>query len=180
MYGMVNKAVFDMVHAYFGKDAWTAISKAAGVEDDTFLSMRQYPDEITYRLVSAASQELRITPEQVLEAFGEYWVSYTAREGYGELLKLHGKTLLEFLGNLDAMHARVGLTFPELRPPSFHLSEKQARSVKLHYQSSRQGLAHLVVGLLRGLGSMLGTPVEVTILAKTVAQEDTETFLLRW
>ena len=30
MYGMVNKAVFDMVHAYFGKDAWTAINQSGG------------------------------------------------------------------------------------------------------------------------------------------------------
>lgn len=180
MYGMVNKAVYDMVHAHFGADAWNAISKRAGIEDVTFLSMRQYPDEITYRLVGAASQELKLTPEQVLEAFGEYWVSFTAREGYGELLKMQGQTLLEFLSNLDTMHARVGLSFPHLRPPSFHLTDQTERSVKLHYNSSRQGLAHLVVGLLRGLGKMLSTPVQVSIVPRSEQQEDTDIFLLQF
>ncbi len=180
MYGMVNKAVYDMVNAYFGADTWNAILKRASIEDETFLSMRQYPDEITYRLVGAASQELQMTPEAVLEAFGEYWVSFTAREGYGELLKMQGKTLMGFLGNLDTMHARVGLSFPHLRPPSFHLSEQTDHSVKLHYNSSRKGLTHLVVGLLRGLGKMLGTQVEVSILPRTPDQEDTEIFLLRF
>jgi hypothetical protein len=180
MYGMVNKAVFDMVHAYFGADTWKAISRRAGIEDDMFLSMRQYPDQVTYRLVAAASQELSLSPEAVLEAFGEYWVSFTAREGYGELLKLQGSTLLEFLSNLDAMHARVGLSFSNLQPPAFHLTEQEERSVKLHYSSTRQGLAHLVVGLLRGLGKMFATTVDVTILPRQPEQAETEIFLLRW
>ncbi len=180
MYGMVNKAVVDMVHAYFGPSTWEAIRARAGIEEESFLSMRQYDDSITYRLVGAASQELHLTPEQVLEAFGQYWVSFTAREGYGELLKLQGKTLLEFLSNLDAMHARVGLSFPNLRPPAFHLFDRESSSVKLHYSSTRQGLSHLVVGLLRGLGEMFSTPVEISIQPPAPDQGESVVFLIKW
>jgi two-component system chemotaxis sensor kinase CheA len=34
------------------------------------------PDEVTYKLVGAASEVLGIPPNQVLEAFGEYWIIY--------------------------------------------------------------------------------------------------------
>ena len=78
MYGLVNKAVVDLVVSKFGQDTWDAIKKKAEVDIDVFVSMEGYPDDITYRLVGAASEILKIPPEAVLEAFGEYWVLYTA------------------------------------------------------------------------------------------------------
>ncbi len=128
--------------------------------------MRQYPDAATYRLVAASSEVLGLPPEQVLESFGRYWIIYTAREGYGELLKLSGRSIWEFLANLDNLHARVGLSFAKLRPPSFSCSDQTPTSVKLHYRSTRQGLTHLVIGLLIGLGEMFETPVTVELLQR--------------
>jgi hypothetical protein len=165
MYGMVNKAVVDMVQAHFGEVTWQAIRAHAGIDEDVFLSMSQYPDDLTYRMVAAASSVLRLSPEQVLQAFGQYWVTYTAAQGYGELLKLQGRTIWEFLANLDNMHARVGLSFRNLRPPSFQCTDQTATSVHLHYLSHRRGLSHLVIGLLKGLGEMLKTPVDVQLLS---------------
>src|SRR4051812_42345266 len=104
MYGMVNKAVEDLVTTRFGAAAWAAIKQRAGVEHEVFLSMDPYPDDITYRLVDAASDVLHLHTDAVLEAFGEYWTLYTAQEGYGEMFKLSGDTLLEFLLNLDELH----------------------------------------------------------------------------
>ena len=34
-----------------------------------------------------------------------------------------GRTLPQFLGNLDAMHARLSLSLPHLEPPSFVCEE---------------------------------------------------------
>ena len=79
MYGLVNKAVVDLVVNKFGEDTWVAIKKKAGVDHDLFVSMDAYPDDITYRLVGAASEVLGIPPAAVLEAFGEWWVLYTGR-----------------------------------------------------------------------------------------------------
>src|SRR5215218_5594687 len=114
MYGLVNKAVVDLVVNKFGEDTWVKIKNKAGVDHDLFVSMDAYPDDITYRLVGAASEVLGIPPAAVLEAFGEWWVLYTAQEGYGPMLDASGKTLREFLENLDALHARVALTMPAL------------------------------------------------------------------
>jgi hypothetical protein len=163
MYGLVNKGIQDMICKYYGEDTWETIKQKADLEDiDFFISMDAYDDDISYRLVVAACEVLEMETEEILKAFGEYWVTYTAEEGYGELLDSAGNSLEQFMENLDNLHARVGLSFPKLRPPSFdceHISEK---SMELHYQSTRQGLAPMVIGLLHGLGKRFHTKVDVT------------------
>lgn len=180
MYGLVNKAVEQMVCHQFGEATWEAIKAEAGVDVDAFISMEGYPDEITYRLVNAASIVLAIPAVQVLEAFGEYWVKYTASEGYGDLMRLAGATLPEFLQNLDNLHARVGLTFTHLNPPSFRCSDETDESLRLHYYSSREGLAHLVIGLLRGLGERFSTTVAVSHTSQRGEQGDHDEFVVRY
>ena len=158
MYGLINKAVRGLVLEQFGDDAWARIRGRAGVEDDDFLSMTSYDDAVTYDLVAAASAELGAPAEDILKGFGEYWVRYTAVEGYGELLDSAGGDLTTFLSNLDQMHARVK---PELRPPRFRVSNATDTGLRLHYYSDRPGLAPLVVGLVHGLAARFGDRVEV-------------------
>jgi hypothetical protein len=71
MYGLVNKAVEDLITTKFGAQAWEDVAKKAGVDDIGFISMDPYPDEITYGLVSAAATILETSVDQLLEAFGE-------------------------------------------------------------------------------------------------------------
>lgn len=160
MYGLVNKAIEDLVTRDHGRATWERVAAEAEVPE-TFVCMRQYPDDITYRLVGAAANVLGASPNAVLEAFGEFWTSYTAREGYGDLLGMMSSNLVDFLKELDNLHARVGLSFPELRPPSFACEELADGSLRLRYTSTRTGLVGLVVGLLRGLGTMFSENLEI-------------------
>jgi hypothetical protein len=162
MYGLVNKAIADMVCSQFGTAKWQEICAAAAVEQTSFLSMEGYPDDVTHRLVKAASQVLGLPPAQIMEAFGEFWVKFTATEGYGELMDMSGDNLPEFLQNLDNMHARVGVSFPQLKPPSFECEETADQELTLEYRSEREGLAPMVIGLVKGLGNRFDTEVEVT------------------
>jgi len=180
MYGLVNKAVEDLVCSKFGQDAWDEIKQKAGVDEELFISMDAYPDDITYNLVGAASEVLGLTPAQVLEAFGEYWVVHTAQEGYGDLLKLGGDSLPTFLQNLNTLHSHVSVVFPHLKPPSFECTDVSDTSLRLHYHSSRAGLAPMVIGLVKGLGTMFAT--EVTI-SQTCSREEGaphDEFLVRY
>ena len=101
------------------------------------------------------------TKADLLQAFGEFWILYTAREGYGELLDMSGQSFEEFLENLDNLHTRVGLSFPGLMPPSFHCEKTGENRFLLHYVSNRDGLAPMVIGLVRGLARMF--EIEVSI-----------------
>ena len=161
MYGLVNKAIEGLVRQEAGDAAWEEIKRKAGVNVDYFVSMNPYPDEISYNLVGAASEVLQMPAEEVLRLFGEYWILYTAREGYGHLLAMSGNNLKEFLMNLDNLHTQVGLNFPQLLPPSFRCTEVAENTLILDYFSERAGLAPMVIGLLQGLGKMMKTSVEI-------------------
>jgi Haem-NO-binding len=180
MYGLVNKAIADMVLTRFGKETWENIRQKAHVESETFLSMEGYPDDVTHRLVKAASVVLNLSSAQIMEAFGEFWVEYTAQEGYGEMLDMSGDDLPEFLQNLDNMHARIGVSFPNLKPPSFECNETDETSLSLEYRSEREGLAPMVVGLVKGLGSRFDTEVDVTQVKSREDGAEHDEFLIKY
>lgn len=161
MYGLVNQAVQDLVVKNFGEDKWEEIKRRADFREESFMRMKAYPDDLTYRLVGAVSDVLGITPDQALLAFGEYWVLYTGREGYGHLFDIAGSNLLDFLYNLDSLHSRVGQNFTNLVPPSFLCEEIDTNTVRMHYHTSRSGLCSMVTGLLQGLGKHFNTQVEI-------------------
>ena len=165
MYGLVNRAIEGLVRRDFGDDVWNRVVERAGVGQSGFVAMEVYDDAVTYGLVGAASQELKLAPEVLLEAFGEYWTTYTIEEGYGATLDLMGDSLEAFLDNLDELHARVGSSMPGLVPPSFSREVVGQDDWVLHYVSEREGLAPMVIGLLRGLARRFDESVAIEQLA---------------
>lgn len=180
MYGMVNKAVEEMVCRHHGEAVWERIKAKAGVDVDVFISNDPYPDEITYRLVVAASEIIGVPADRILEAFGEHWVLHTARDGYGGLMQAAGRSLPEFLKNLNNLHTRVVMIFPKLRPPRFECTEVTGNSLRLHHFTERPGLAPFVVGLVQGLGKMFGTPATVRLVASRTEGADHDEFTVEW
>lgn len=181
MYGLVNRAIEQMVCRDHGEDVWQTIKREAGVDVEAFVSNASYPDDITYRLVGAASKVLQVPAEDILSSFGEYWVLHTALESYGPLMRAHGKTAREFLLKLPQFHARVQMIFPELRPPEFECSDVTEQSLVLHYRTPRPaGLEPFVEGLLKGIGEMFGTPLAVSRVEERAAGADHSTFHVSW
>lgn len=179
MYGLVNKAIEDLAISAGGEETWRRIKEEADVDVVAFVSMDAYDDDLTYRLVGAASRVLGMPAEEILKSFGRHWVLYTAREGYGPLLERAGSSLGEFLANLDALHTRVGLTMPALRPPSFQVDVVDDATFLVRYYSERGGLSPMVVGLLEGVGKRFGHEVVVTHSAHRSEVLDHDEFLLR-
>lgn len=161
MYGLVNAAIQELVCSQFGVDKWEAIKAKAGVEVDQFSRMQPYPEDMTYQLVGAASAVLGLPPDDVLKAFGEYWVLYTGQVGYGHMFQIAGSSLRDFLYNLDNLHTRVGQNFTQLRPPSFVCEDLADHAIRLHYYTERSGLCPMVVGLLSGLGKRFKVDVQI-------------------
>ena len=179
MYGLINQGFRDMILVQHGEEVWTRVRQRAGVEAERFEAMEPYPDGLTKQLIAAASEELSQHPHALMRAFGEFWVTYTAAEGYGQLMELAGSSLPEFLQNLDDLHARVGVNFPSLSPPSFETEEQEPGTMHLHYHSQREGLAPMVIGLVEGLGDRFDTPVEVGQLACRSQGDDHDVFEVR-
>ncbi len=180
MYGMVNKAVEEMVISQFGDEVWEKIKAKAFVEEEVFISNETYPDDITYRLVEAASEELCLSADAVLEALGVHWILHTAREGYGDLLAASGKSLPEFLISLPSFHTRLTLMYPKLTPPVFNVTELKDNSLLLHYSSNRPGLSAFLIGILKGLGEMFDSKVSISIVKSREKGDDHELFQISW
>ena len=178
MYGLVNQALEDMVVSRFGAEKWVEIKAGAQVNIPAFISMEPYPDEITYKLVGEACRVLGLGGEEILEEFGKYWILFTGREGYGSFLESGGNDLPTFIQNLDDLHSRVGLLFPGLKPPSFKSTDVCEDSLRLHYYSSRAGLAPFVVGLLKGLGELFNTDTKVLLETSREQGADHDQFFI--
>ena len=180
MYGMINRAIEEMVISGHGEAVWERIKERAGVDVEVFVSNEGYNDSLTYGLVGAASAELGVPAEKFLEAFGVHWVMQTARKGYGDLMTSSGTTFREFLVNLPNFHARLSMIFPHLQPPEFACSDVEEHSLRLHYHSHRAGLAPFVRGLIVGLGQLFDTAVEVTQATDKSSGADHDEFIIRW
>ena len=180
MYGIVNKAIQDLVTANFGQEKWENILERSGIEEDFFISSEAYDDDITFKLAKAVSEEMKMSLNDVLVAFGEWWVVKTTKEKYGGLMESGGSSLKEFLENLPLFHNRVMLIYPKLTPPEFKVSDISERSLNLHYFSKREGLQEFVRGLIQGLGIMFNTETKIELLQTRDLGDDHEIFKVSW
>ena len=121
-----------------------------------------------------------ISAAEVLHAFGKHWILYTARRGYGAIFDTMGGSLPAFLANLDTMHARLSLSMPEMRPPSFVCEQLGDDQIRLEYWSERPGLAPMVVGLLDGLGEMYEVTLSIDQSLDRAHGADHDEFLVHF
>jgi len=180
MYGIVNKAIESLVIENFGEEKWEIIKETSGVEVDFFISNEPYDDDITYKLAGAIALEMKIPLNEVLIAFGEYWIMKTGKEKYGNLMSAGGSDLKTFLKNLPVFHNRIMLMYPKLTPPEFKVSDDKERSINVHYFSKREGLKDFVHGLLLGLGKLYQTPIKLELLCDRDNGDEHEVFKVSW
>lgn len=178
MYGLVNQAIQEMVIEKFGDDTWEKIRDKASC-DDIFIGMDQYSDQITLDLVGAACEILGADAATILKTFGEYWVGFTG-EAYGSLFEMSGNTFVELVRNLNTLHTRVASIMPDLKPPSFTVTDETDDSFILQYHSSRPGLYPMIEGLMTGLGARFNTNVEVKHLRGTDDGIDYDEFKINY
>jgi hypothetical protein len=178
MYGMVNQAIEAMVTEKFGAEQWERVKARAGVDEPTFVTMKQYPDSVTYALAGAVAEVLELPLPDALRAFGAYWIEYARRGPWGKIMLSAGKDTYGLLAALDEMHARIAVSFPDLRPPSFRVEPRDG-GVLLEYRSERPGLSPFVIGLVEGIGTLYGERVEVEQVSSRDAGAPFDSFLVR-
>jgi len=163
MYGMVNRGLRAYVETRGGPEEWEQLCQATGSPVRNFVSLERYDDGATYALVGGYAERHGAPLAEVLRDFGQFWVSWVRTQGYESLLRLAGNDTLTLLRNLDGLHARIQLGYPELRSPSFHLEDGPDGAL-LHYRSQRAGLAPFVEGLVAGVAELFAEQVEVSLV----------------
>jgi hypothetical protein len=152
---MVIEGMRQMFLARYGGETWERIRNRAGCGEEHFLRMESYPEDLPYRLVGAAAEELALPADELLHRFGEYWVPFAQASGYSDFFRACD-SYAEFLLQLDAMHARLEIAFPDFRPPQFTCRVDSPERIEVIYRSHREGLAPFVHGLLEALGAPFG------------------------
>ncbi|KAJ8676635.1 hypothetical protein QAD02_012422, partial [Eretmocerus hayati] len=179
-YGFVNYALELLVVKTFDNETWEAIKKDAAVNmDGQFLVRQIYDDEVTYNIISAAVNRLKIPANEILELFGRMFFDFCQDSGYDKILQVLGATPRDFLQNLDALHDHLGTLYPGMKAPSFRCTERSTDgALILHYYSDRPGLEHIVIGIVKTVAKKLhDTDVEVQIL-QTKEESDHVQFLI--
>ena len=176
MYGLIHRAIRDCIKEAHGDASWEKVRRSAGADESQFVSMQAYPDEITFGLIENACKILAVEPDDLMHAFGRFWVLVTAKTHYGALLEFAGRDLLTMLENLDTMHEQVAISFVNLQQPSFEVERESTASVLLHYRSIRDGLSAFVLGLLSGLSEHFSSPVDVDQLESKADGADHDVF----
>ena len=102
----------------------------------------------------------------ILEMFGEQFLLWCKESGYANMLQLLGRSLTDFLGNLDALHDHLAVIYPSMRAPSFRCTEDpDSHTIYLHYYSVRQGLWSIVGGIVKSVARELhDTEVSVEVI----------------
>lgn len=107
---------------------------------------------------------LGVPATQILEMFGETFFDFCQESGYDRILQVLGGKLSEFLCNLDVLHDHLGSIYPGMRAPSFRVTNRNG-AIILHYYSVREGLEHIVLGIVKTVArKLLDTEVSVEIL----------------
>lgn len=164
MHGIFHRALKQLVIDECGAARWAALEHDEKIGPREQIGFDSYPDELTFRLCGAGAQALDMPLDQFLRVFGRYWISYAFNGSYADAMAYTGRTLHEFLSNLDRLHRGVATMFPKAMVPSFGL-EELPEGLCVVYRSARQGLEPMMIGLLEGLLEHFGEQGTVSQLS---------------
>lgn len=161
MKGTIVKCLEDMVKAKAGPEKWKAILEKAGHSPvRMFTTIEAVPDGEVTKLIGAAAEVLRLTAQQAMDAFGDYW-STTYAPGIYAVYFQRAKSAKAFLLSLDGIHTSMTKSMKDAAPPHFRYEDPGPRELIMHYSSPR-GLVALMPGLIQGVGRYYKEKVSVS------------------
>ncbi|MEY3633951.1 MAG: hypothetical protein RLZZ61_361 [Pseudomonadota bacterium] len=166
MYGMIHRAMRQMVHEELGEDAWFALEQKLDIGPTELLTGMVYDDALTLQIVAEAAARLNLSVEQCLVAFGQYWIRFAGQGSLSSIMKFTGQDLASFIANLDRLHLAVGAAMPGAQLPSFAALENEPGHLVVEYRSDRVGMEPFVMGLLQGLMDRFQTRGDIKVVRR--------------
>jgi len=158
MKGIIFNVVEEAVSNEFGSDTWDRLLEAAKV-DGAYASVGAYPDEQLYSLVGAASQALKMPPDDVLRWLGTKILPLLAKR-YPNFFRNHANAR-SFIVTLDSIvHPEVNKLYPGSETPKFDFDASSPDVLVMNYRSKRK-LCALVEGLAAGTADLFGETVAI-------------------
>ena len=97
MHGLINRSIECFICDTYGEDTWGAVTARAMLGFQSFEALLRYKPEVTEKVLEAASAQLNMPREMVLEDLGTYLASAPRMEPVRRLLRLGGESYVEFL-----------------------------------------------------------------------------------
>ena len=157
MHGLTNRAIQCFVIDRYGNDKWDECVRLAGLDFSDFESMLTYEDELTDKVLDAASLALDRPRFELMEDLGTYLVSHPNTEALRRLLRFGGVTFVEFLHSLDELADRARLAVSDLELPVLEVRDQSATQFSLTCKSPILGAGHVFMGILRTMADDYGT-----------------------
>jgi hypothetical protein len=179
MYGIINVAIQDFAVENYGVEKWEIIKDQIGLDVDFSLSDNPYNDGIPVKVAEAASKEMGLVQDEVLNEIGESIIPTTSKK-FGSFIASRGNTLRDYLINLPNFHNRIALIYPELTPPQFRVSHLGENTLHLHYLTKTKGIRWFIKGYLTGLVSMFNENATVEFLQSREDGNLQEIFKISW
>lgn len=156
MYGMVHRAIRQMMLDQLGAAAWAEVERETASGPADMISLCVYDDARTMALLTASARHLGLDMHDALRIFGRYWIRFAEQGAFGSIMDFTGRDLISFITNLDRMHQAVQLAMPDAQVPSFTLLDAVDGRLRVRYRSERVGLEPFVVGLFEGVLERMG------------------------
>jgi hypothetical protein len=180
MYGIVNRAIHDLVSKSFWEENWAIIKEKSGIGLNFFICTQDYDNGITYQLAGSTTAEVAMPVCDVLFGFGEWRFLKPAKLKYDGMIETCGQTLKKFLLNLPVFYYRFTMIYLKLTPPEFTGCQLTENSNWVHYRSKRIGLQEFVGKIISGQGTLYETLVDIDLLQSRDEGSDREIFQVSW
>lgn len=172
MHGLINRSIQSFICDSYTADIWIEIAAKANLEFTEFEAMLTYEDEITPRVLDAASGVLARPRNDIMEDIGAYLVSHPSFESLRRLLRFGGIDFEELLHSLDDLHDRARLAVSDLELPRLELRSHGGGQFSLICEAPVTGYGHVMMGILRVMADDYGA---LALLEHTGSSGKTET-----
>ena len=181
MYGIINQAIQQMVTRDHGEEVWLNIIHKSGIDVYEFRNHESYDDKYTYVLAETLAEHLKTNISEILRSLGEFWIIDISLKKYPAMMAAGGTSFREFLFHLPKFHNRIYLSYPNLVAPEFKIYDN-GDDIAVEYHSEREGLTHLMEGMLLGISKMFNEHLALVKLEYTKSNStfDHDLFLITW
>ncbi|KAJ1637326.1 NO signaling/Golgi transport ligand-binding domain-containing protein [Pavlovales sp. CCMP2436] len=159
MHGFIHMTLRSLMLEKSSEAMWAQLLVQIGTTELSFLELQMHEDALTVHAVTTAAELLGIEVGTALKLFGIHFVKFMEETNYMQTVLSFGIDLLDFLHNIDELHANLrkapkhfGCFFPHFTT-SMGVDGRQL----LSYSSSRgELLSPLVEGILPEIAKIYG------------------------